>query len=158
MARPKAQTLTERELEVMHAFWRAASRQADQSEVAPREATAAEIRDQLSAAGRDLAYTTVATLIRILCDKGFLAQTNHERPFTYRPSRSFDEVSGSLVGDLVERLFGGQREQLLLRLLEERQLTPQERTMLQQILRDDDQPSSSQPSSSQPSSQRGKKK
>ena len=78
----------------------------------------------------------MATLVRILCDKGFLQQTNQERPFTYRPLRSFDEVSGSLVGDLVERLFGGQCEQLLLRLLEERKLTPAERAVLEQILRD----------------------
>jgi BlaI family penicillinase repressor len=128
MARPKTKPLTERELEVMHAFWRAAA--------LGQEATAIQVRDDLAAAGRDLAYTTVATLVRILCDKGFLQQTNQERPFTYRPLRSFDEVSGSLVGDLVERLFGGQREQLLLRLLEERKLTPNERAVLEQILRD----------------------
>jgi predicted transcriptional regulator len=128
MARPKAKELTERELEVMHAFWR-------QGE-APQDATAAQIRDELAASGRELAYTTVATLVRILCDKGFLAQTNQERPFTYRPIRSFSQVSGSLVGDLVERLFGGQREQLLLRLLEERKLSAKERAVLEDILRD----------------------
>lgn len=128
MARPKAKELTERELEVMHAFWR--------KWTADQPATAAEVRDELSDAGRELAYTTVATLVRILCDKGFLAQTNSERPFTYRPLRSFDEVSGSLVGDLVERLFGGQREQLLLRLLEERKLTAKERAVLEEVLRE----------------------
>lgn len=128
MARPKAKPLTERELEVMHAFWQKAAED--------QEATAAEVRDALSAAGRELAYTTVATLVRILCDKGFLAQTNHERPFTYKPLRSFDEVSGSLVGDLVQRLFGGQRDQLLLRLLDEKQLSPQERAVLEDILRE----------------------
>jgi len=128
MARPKAKQLTERELEVMHAFWRKSE--------ASRQATAAEIRDELAGAGRELAYTTVATLVRILCDKGFLTQTNQERPFTYRPIRSFSEVSGSLVGDLVERLFGGQREQLLLRLLEERKLTAKERAVLEEILRE----------------------
>jgi predicted transcriptional regulator len=128
MARPKAKELTERELEVMHAFWQAAQGQC--------ESTAAQIRDELADGGRDLAYTTVATLIRILCDKGFLTQTNEERPFTYKPIRSFNEVSGSLVGDLVERLFGGQREQLLLRLLEERKLSAKERAVLEDILRD----------------------
>lgn len=128
MARPKAKELTERELEVMHAFWR-------QGE-ASQQATAAQIRDELAGAGRELAYTTVATLVRILCDKGFLAQTNQERPFTYRPIRSFSEVSGSLVGDLVERLFGGQREQMLLRLLEERKLSAKERAVLEEILRE----------------------
>lgn len=124
MARPKAKALTERELEVMQAFWRLG------------ETTAAEVRDDLAAAGRDLAYTTVATLIRILCDKGFLEQTGEERPFTYKPVRSFDEVSGSLVGDLVQRLFGGKRDQLLVRLLEDRKLTAKERAILEAILRE----------------------
>jgi predicted transcriptional regulator len=128
MARPKAKPLTERELEVMHVFWRRAAHQQD--------AAAAEVRDELAAAGRDLAYTTVATLVRILCDKGFLAQTNVERPFTYKPLRSFDEVSGSLVGDLVQRLFGGQRDQLLVRLLEDKQLSAKERAVLEEILRE----------------------
>jgi BlaI family transcriptional regulator, penicillinase repressor len=138
MARPKAKELTQRELEVMHAFWRTEVQNAEAQNVeqASADPTAAEIRDALAADGRELAYTTVATLVRILCDKGYLAQTNEERPFTYRPIRSFNDVSGSLVGDLVERLFGGQREQLLLRLLEERKLTAKERALLEKILRE----------------------
>jgi predicted transcriptional regulator len=124
MARPKAKELTERELEVMRAFWQAG------------ETTAAQIRDELAEQGRDLAYTTVATLVRILCEKGFLAPTNDERPFTYKPIRSFNEVSGNLVWDLVDRLFGGKREQLLLRLLDEKKLTAKERAMLEEILRE----------------------
>ena len=96
----------------------------------------AEIRDQLAAAGRDLAYTTVATLVRILTEKGFLEQTNAERPFQYRPVRSFEEVSRSILGDLVERVFHGSREQLLVRLLEQRRLTAKERAVLEAILRE----------------------
>ena len=96
----------------------------------------AEVRDQLAASGRDLAYTTVATLVRIVTEKGFLQQTNSERPFQYRPVRSFEDVSGSLLGDLVERVFRGSREQLLLRLLGERRLTAKERSMLESILRE----------------------
>jgi BlaI family transcriptional regulator, penicillinase repressor len=119
MARPPAKELTERELEVMHVFWTTG------------QATAAEIRDQLAATGRELAYTTVATLIRILSDKGFLEQTNSERPFLYRPARSFEDVSRNMVGDLIERVFRGSREQLVLRLLEERPLTAKERAILE---------------------------
>jgi len=122
MARPPAKELTERELEVMHVFWNVS------------QATAAEIRDQLAAAGRELAYTTVATLIRILSDKGFLKQTNAERPFQYRPVRSFEEVSRHMVGDLVERVFRGSRETLLVRLLEERKLTAKERATLEALV------------------------
>jgi BlaI family transcriptional regulator, penicillinase repressor len=124
MARPKASELTERELEVMHVFWR------------DGEQTVACARDALALGGRDLAYTTVATLVRILTEKGFLEQTHEERPFRYRPLRSFQEVSGNLVTDLVERVFGGSREQLLVRLMEQRQLTTQEKSVLEQILRE----------------------
>jgi BlaI family penicillinase repressor len=127
MARPPAKELTERELEVMHVFW------------THGQSTAMEIRDQLAAAGRNLAYTTVATLVRILGEKGFLRQTNAERPFQYRPVRSFEEVSRSILGDLVQRVFHGSREQLLLRLMEERRLNAKERSVLEGLLREEKQ-------------------
>jgi BlaI family transcriptional regulator, penicillinase repressor len=123
MARPPAKELTQRELEVMHVFWDGG------------QMTAAEVRDRLAAAGRELAYTTVATLIRILSEKEFLEQTNTERPFLYRPVRTYEDVSRSLVGDLVEKVFHGSREQLLVRLLEQRRLTAKERAVLESILR-----------------------
>lgn len=124
MARPRARELTERELEVMHVFW-------DRGEI-----TAADARDELARSGRDLAYTTVATLVRILMEKGFLQQTTQERPFRYKPVRTFDEVSGSLVSDLVERVFGGSRERLLMRLIDQKKLSPRERALLEEILKE----------------------
>lgn len=124
MARPPARDLTERELEVMHVFWRQ-----------PR-ATAAEARDHLAAAGLDRAYTTIATLVRILHDKGFLEQLNDERPFVFRAARSYEEVSGRLLGDVLDRVFRGSREQLLVRLVEQRKLSAREREVLQEILKE----------------------
>jgi predicted transcriptional regulator len=122
MARPRARDLTERELEVMHVFWQHG------------EQTAAEARDRLAVVGQDLAYTTVATLVRILHEKQFLVQTCLERPFRYRPARSYEEVSGRLLDDVVDRVFRGSREQLLLRLVEQRKLTAAERAMLEGLL------------------------
>ncbi len=122
MARPPSRELTERELEVMHVFWRCG------------EATAQEARDHLAAAGPDLTYTTVATLVRILVDKGFLVATNAERPFRYRPTRPFGEVSRRLVEDLIDRVFHGSREQLLLCLFDDRPLDGKERARLEAIL------------------------
>jgi len=125
MVRPASKELTDRELEVMHAFWRRG------------EMTASEARDELAAAGQDLAYVTVANLARILVEKQFLAPTNEQRPFRYRPVRSFDDVSRSLVGDLVERVFRGSREQLLVNLLgQKKRLSAKERTLLEQILKE----------------------
>ena len=99
--------------------------------------TAQEARDQLAAQGIDRAYVTVANLVRILVEKGFLEQTNEERPFLYRPVRSYEEVSGRLLGDVIERVFRGSREQLLVRLVEQRKLTAKERALLQEILKEE---------------------
>jgi len=121
MGRP-AQELTDRELEVMHAAWRLG------------EAGVAELRDELARNGLDRAYTTVATLVRILAEKGYLNQINAERPFRYRPSKSYEDVSRKLLGQALDRVFRGSREQLLLRLMEQRKLSAKERAAIERIL------------------------
>jgi predicted transcriptional regulator len=125
MARPPAKELTERELEVMHAFW------------SRGESTVADVRDALAASGLDRAYTTVATLVRILADKGFLVQTNQERPFTYKPAQTYEEVSRKLLGEVLDRVFRGSRELLLVRLMEQKALSTRERTLLEDLLREE---------------------
>lgn len=124
MGRPPARDLTERELEVMHLFWQHGP------------ATAAAARDRLALTGLDLTYPTVANLVRTLSDKGFLRQTNAERPFLYAPVRSYEEVSGRLLGDVLRRVFRGSREHLLVRLVEQRRLTARERAALEEILKE----------------------
>jgi BlaI family transcriptional regulator, penicillinase repressor len=124
MARPAAKELTERELEIMHVFWEQG------------EQTASDIRDRLSEQGRELAYTTVATLVRILFEKGFIIQINDQRPFRFKPARPFEDVSKSMVGDMIDRLFGGSREQLLLRMFDGGNMTRKEREALENLLRE----------------------
>jgi len=124
MVRPAAKELTERELEVMHVFWKRG------------ELSASEARDHLAQQGIDRAYVTVANLVRLLVEKGFLQQTNDERPFQYRPVRAFPDVSRSLVRDLVERVFHGSREELLVHVFGQKKLTAKERAVLLQILKE----------------------
>ena len=73
-----------------------------------------------------------------LVDKGFLSQVNEDRPFRYRPTRSFEDVSRSLLGDLIERVFRGSREQLLIRLIEQKSLTAEERALIEATIREED--------------------
>src|SRR5262249_1026433 len=124
MGRPPAKDLTERELEVMHVFWRHG------------EATAAEARERLAPPGLGRTYPTSANRGRGLADKGVLRQGCDEKPFRYRASRSYDDVSGRLLGDLVRRVFRGSRAQLLKRLVEQRALTAEERDLLEQVLKE----------------------
>ena len=124
MARPPAKELTDRELEIMQVFWKSG------------EMTAMDVRDQLAASGLDRAYTTIATLLRILSEKGFLRQTTEDRPFRYEAARTYEEVSGRLLTDLVRRVFRGSREQLLVRLMEQKKLSPKERAALEDLLKE----------------------
>jgi BlaI family transcriptional regulator, penicillinase repressor len=125
MARPRAKELTERELEIMQVFWKHG------------EMTAVDARDRLAAAGLDRAYTTIATLVRILVDKSFLTQLpGDERPFRFRPTRTQEEVSGRMLADVVDRVFHGSRELLLVQLLKQKKLTAKERLVLQEILKE----------------------
>ena len=125
MARPAAKELTERELEVMHTFWKHG------------EQTAHDARDQLESQGIERAYVTVANLVRILFEKGYLKPVNDQRPFRYVPTRSFDDVSNNLVGDLVRRVFHGSREQLLVNLVQAKKLTKKEKAVLRSLLEDE---------------------
>ena len=122
MARPKAAELTDRELEVMHVFW------------GDGESTIAEIQERLQADGRELAYTTVATLVRILVDKKFLKQTSDRRPHTFRAVRSYADVSGRLLQDLMQRVFGGSAEALIMRLMDDKTLSNADRKRLQALI------------------------
>ena len=125
MARPTSKELTERELEVMHLFWKHG------------ELTANDVRDLLAKTGIDRAYVTVANLIRVLVEKHYLKAINDERPFVYASVKSFDDVSKSFVGDLVDRVFQGSREALLVQLLGKRKkLTAAEKAFLQKLLED----------------------
>jgi len=125
MNRPQAEPLTDRELEVMHLFW-------SRGEMAAQSA-----RDLLEASGRVLTYTTVANLCRILVDKGFLLRVGEVRPFSYRSTKTFDEVSGHLVTDMIQRVFQGSSEQLLLHVIGNSKLTASQREMLVQMLHED---------------------
>ena len=126
MARPKANELTDRELEIMNVFW---DRDASNG-------TIAEVQELLHTRGRELAYTTVATLVRILVEKGFLEQITDRRPHVFAAKRSRKEVSGRLLRNLTQQVFGGSAEALVLRLMEDEQLSASERQRLQAILRE----------------------
>lgn len=124
MARPKAPELTDRELAVMQVFWRT------------EESTAEQARQELLKAGEDVAYVTIANVVRGLLKKGFLKQTHSDRPFRYTAVRSFDDVSTNLLGDFMGRLFQGSRQAMLVQLLKHRKLNTAERELLKQILDD----------------------
>jgi BlaI family transcriptional regulator, penicillinase repressor len=132
--RDKRILLTKLELEVMRPVW----------EARPVALTAREVVDRLNA-GRDkpLAYTTVQTVLKILEDKRVVvSEPGPGRAHQFAPRVTREQVSTSMIGDLVDRLFDGEVEPLLVHLVGNEKLSRDElvklRAMIETQLDDDE--------------------
>lgn len=72
----------------------------------------------------DLAYTTVQTMLNVLHRKGRVRRKLKGRAYEYRAVVSKEKVLGQAVRDLVERMFGGSSEELVMSLIKDRQIDP----------------------------------
>ena len=85
---------------------------------------------------RQVAYTTVMTMMNILEQKGFLRKSpGDDRAFVYEPAKSRKVVLRAMVNDFVERVFGGSASPLMVHLIEDRQLTEKDLDELRQAIR-----------------------
>jgi len=111
--RPKSRTLTEQELEIMKVVW---------------ELQTATVRDVYEALlrRRKIAYTTVMTMMNILEVKGDLKKSAEDKAHVYRPAQVKAKVIRAMVQEFVERVFNGSAEPLLVHLVKERHLSPEE--------------------------------
>ncbi len=121
MARPEAERLTPLELEIMNVLWRLDN---------------ANVQAVQQALPRELAYTTVQTVLNILQRKGKVKRAKRDRAYFYTPMVSQSQVARHAVSDMVERLFGGSAESLVMSMLEARQLTPQKLDRLRRLVRE----------------------
>jgi predicted transcriptional regulator len=128
MSRRRPKRLTDLELEVMHVVWDA-----------PEPVTVRHVADGLAEragrSGRKPAYTTVQTMLNILCRKGALrTRPGPGRAHWYEPLMSRDDAASSMTRDLVERLFGGRPQGLFAHLLEEEELPRDELERLKRAI------------------------
>ena len=98
-----------------------------------KEATSSEVQEALKG-NRDLAKTTVSTVLSRLKDKGIVDYRTEGRAFVYFPAVSQDEVRRSMVANLTEKLFQGQSSELLTHLLRESEIDPEELDRLKRIV------------------------
>ena len=119
--RPKSETLTGQELELMKIIWRSG------------RATVREVYEDLKGR-RTIAYTSVQTMMNILETKGHLKKEPGDKAQTYVPVRPQQTVVRSMVREFVDRVFDGSARPLLVHLLKEKGLTAAERKELQKLL------------------------
>jgi BlaI family transcriptional regulator, penicillinase repressor len=122
MARHKTEHLTPLELEIMHVLW----------ETGP--ANVQTVQQHLE---RELAYTTVQTMLNILHRKGKVKRTLKDRAYFYKPAVSRSHVTTQHITDIVDRLFGGSAESLVMSLVETKRLTAKKLARLQKLLEDE---------------------
>ena len=119
--RPKSETLTGQELEIMKVIWRSG------------QATVRDVYEDLQTR-RTIAYTSVQTMMNVLETKGHLKKQPGDRAQTYIPVRPQQTVVRSMVREFVDRVFDGSARPLLVHLLKEKGLTAAERKELQKLL------------------------
>lgn len=85
---------------------------------------------------RKIAYTTVMTMMRVLEKKGYVKTHRENRAFVYRPTRPQRQVLRSMVREFVDRVFNGSAQPLLVHLVEDRRLSPQELEELERLIRE----------------------
>jgi predicted transcriptional regulator len=83
---------------------------------------------------RPLAYTSVLTTVRILENKGYVLHRQEGRAFLYSPCIDEFEASKSEVRHVLQRFFGNSRERLLLSLLGDDDITPEELKRLRETI------------------------
>jgi len=84
--------------------------------------------------GRNLAYTTVQTMLNVLNRKGKVKRQIKDRAYMYRPVLSRKKAVTHAVGEMLKRFFGGSADGLVLSLLEMRHLTPEKLAQIQKAL------------------------
>src|SRR5215471_19162378 len=83
---------------------------------------------------RDLAYTTVQTMLNVLHRKGRVKRQLKERAYIYRPVLSRKKAMTEAVGAMLDRFFGGSADGLVLSLVESRHLTAKKLARLQKLV------------------------
>ena len=118
MARPSAKVLTDREVQLMNVLW------------TKGPSTAEAVREALKDRPHD---STVRTLLRILKSKGYVRVLG-QQPAVYEAAVGRSDVQIKATRSLLTRFFGGSVEALVMRLVEDEELTVEQLAQLRKSL------------------------
>ncbi len=118
--RKSSSQLTRLELQIMEVLWRIDA------------GTVQEVQNSIL--GDPLAYTTVQTMLNILHRKGRVKRKLIGKAYTYRPILSREKAMREALVDVVNRMFGGSMEALVMSLLKTKQLDPKRLRELNELV------------------------
>jgi BlaI family transcriptional regulator, penicillinase repressor len=115
--RKSQQQLTRLELQIMNVLW----------DCGPSNVQL--VQEKLTGSTK-LAYTTVQTMLNVLHRKGRVRRRLRGRAYDYTPVLTREKAASNAIGDMIDRLFGGSVDGLLMSLVKNEQLDP---TKLQEL-------------------------
>lgn len=121
MARVKTQGPTDKELAILKVLWQKGP------------STVRQINDEICKE-QETGYTTTLKLMQIMTDKGLLVRDKSEFKHVYKPAVSAEKTENQIVGDMLEKVFSGSAEKLVMRALTAKQVTAEELKKIRQLL------------------------
>lgn len=108
-------------MEVLHHVWNL------------KEATVKQVRSRILES-RDVAYTTIMTVMKNLADKGYLKYRKEGVTYVYSPAVEPESVRFNLVRDLVKKVFRGSPKELVQTLVQNENLSDDERQEIRNLI------------------------
>jgi predicted transcriptional regulator len=121
MARRSSSYPTELELEILKILWREG------------EGSVRQVREQLSGF-RNLAHTSVMTMMSIMKEKGYLKRTKKGKEYIYEPRVSREQTTRRMLGDMVDRVFHGSTMAAMVNMLEMGDIDEKELAELRRLI------------------------
>jgi predicted transcriptional regulator len=113
--------LTQRELDIMSVLWERG------------EATVTEVRDQVDP---DLAYTSISSMIRTLEMKGYVSHRRGDgKTHVYFPVIEAEKAGESVLGRVLDKVYGGSPIKLLAHLVNQNRLSEKELARMRELLK-----------------------
>ena len=121
MAKKKVPQPTERELMILAILWSGGS------------STVKQVNEKMNVAEK-VGYTTTLKLMQIMTEKGLLDRDDSQFKHVYTPAITEENTQSQLVGDLLEKAFGGSAEKLVMRALSAKNVSHKELAKIKKLL------------------------
>lgn len=121
MARAKVQGPTEKELAILKVLW------------SKGPSTVRQVNDEINKQ-QETGYTTTLKLMQIMTDKGLLIRDDSDFKHVYKPAVSAESTEKQIVGDMMDKVFSGSAEKLVMRALAAKQVSAEELKNIRQLL------------------------
>lgn len=122
MPRPPSRYPTDLELQILKVLW----------QTAPLPAR--DVQAALAEEGRKLARTSVITTLNTMVDKRYLTRRKQANSYLFAPRITEEEVTGRVLGDVVDRVFDGSTSAVLLKLFDVKDIHGEELKELRRII------------------------